>query len=222
MTATSILATLESKPLFQFTQDEMSEARELALRILRADYYQDVRNVAQDARDAIDSGEIASYDQLQEYVDQSVDGSGRVIYTAQAQECILLSDHADAYFDECGDGDGLISEGSINWSQLAFSAFRHDVHSQLAIDSDYFDDSEDDDCDDVEPESDSDQIEEGDITTEDGVRFYQNGKLWLECKPDEIDDSCAMVKAKMECENFFPNVWMISDHGNAIPFDLDD
>lgn len=58
--------------------------------------------------------------------------------------------------------------------------------------------------------------EAGDIGTEDHHTFYQYGKLWLET-PSEMDWSqvAIAVRNKMEAENFSPNVYFISDHGNA-------
>jgi hypothetical protein len=74
--------------------------------------------------------------------------------------------------------------------------------------------------DDEEKQEEEDQIEEGDITTSDGRTFYQYGEQWL--RIDDIDTHVGdAIKAKMKAEGFFPNVWTISDHGNAIPFDLD-
>jgi hypothetical protein len=67
-----------------------------------------------------------------------------------------------------------------------------------------------------------DEIEEGDITTEDGRTFYQHGELWLTTGTNDTHaEASRKIRAKMEAESFFPNVWTISDHGNAIPFDLD-
>jgi hypothetical protein len=50
--------------------------------------------------------------------------------------------------------------------------------------------------------------EEGDITTEDHTRWFQDGRLYFE--GDE-----AGLKARMDADKFWPNVWFISDHGNA-------
>jgi hypothetical protein len=61
--------------------------------------------------------------------------------------------------------------------------------------------------------------DEDDITTTDGLHFYQSGKLWLTVSDPE--DAPAAIRAKMDAEGFFPAVWSISDHGNPIPFDLD-
>lgn len=62
-------------------------------------------------------------------------------------------------------------------------------------------------------EEEFDEPEEGDITTEDHRRFYQYGKLVLDL--DEDDDHEAAVREFMERSKFWPNVWFISDHGNA-------
>jgi hypothetical protein len=57
----------------------------------------------------------------------------------------------------------------------------------------------------VEPEFDG---EAGDISTEDHENWYQHGKLYVK---GNIQD----VKLKMEQDKFYPNVFFISDHGNA-------
>jgi hypothetical protein len=56
---------------------------------------------------------------------------------------------------------------------------------------------------DTEPEP-----EEDDITTEDRRRWFQSGKLYF------VGDE-AGLKRKMDADHFWPNVWFISDHGNA-------
>lgn len=90
--------------------------------------------------------------------------------------------------------------------------------------------------------------EDGDITTSDHETFYQNGKrvLWLTAhgvsddhdralEPGDrwvlrldkgrqitvIASSCEQaVRQYMERTQFWPNVWFISDHGNAHLMDL--
>jgi hypothetical protein len=56
-------------------------------------------------------------------------------------------------------------------------------------------------------------IEEGDITTEDHHHWYQYGKLYV---TGDVQD----VINAMKKDNFYPNVWFISDHGNVIPVDM--
>lgn len=50
--------------------------------------------------------------------------------------------------------------------------------------------------------------EEGDITTEDHHRWWMDGKLYFTGSPKEL-------AAKLNREGWYPNVWFISDHGNA-------
>jgi len=56
--------------------------------------------------------------------------------------------------------------------------------------------------------------EEGDITTEDHENWFQYGKLYYTGNETGL-------KAKMEEDQFFPNVWFISAHGNAHLITLD-
>jgi hypothetical protein len=55
--------------------------------------------------------------------------------------------------------------------------------------------------------------EEGDICTDDHINFYQYGKLVLSIEDDA--EWAHVVNAFCEQEKFWPNVWWISDHGNA-------
>jgi hypothetical protein len=126
----TIYETLRTKALSEFTESEMSDARNLAYQILRADYYGDVRNVTKSIMDAIKDGEITDAESLDDRIHEECDGTQRVIYTAQAIECLLISSNDSAHADEFGD-EGMIKDGSINWSGIAFSAFRQDVIEDL-------------------------------------------------------------------------------------------
>ena len=64
-----------------------------------------------------------------------------------------------------------------------------------------------DDCDDPQ------EPEEGDLTTEDGRTFYQDGKCVLTVP--EGKNVKRAVKAFMQTAQYWPNVWSISDHGNC-------
>ena len=57
--------------------------------------------------------------------------------------------------------------------------------------------------------------EEGDYTTEDHRHFYQFGKLVVTVPDDDGYDWRVFVSEHMEQEEYYPNVWFISDHGNA-------
>lgn len=52
-----------------------------------------------------------------------------------------------------------------------------------------------------------------DLVTEDHIHVYQvEGKLAFTTNADDFNRDC---QAWMKEHNFFPNVWFISDHGNA-------
>jgi hypothetical protein len=55
--------------------------------------------------------------------------------------------------------------------------------------------------------------EEGDIVTEDHVNFCQDGKRVLSVR--DGDDWQDADRQHMEADRFWPNVWWVSDHGNA-------
>jgi hypothetical protein len=105
-------------------------------QLARADYWSDVRSIADSIKDELsrrikdgERGETLR-EWLIEHIRETIDGSQRVIYTAQAQECLLYSEHDGQYLEDFG-SDGAVSDGAINWSALAFSAFEADVIEQL-------------------------------------------------------------------------------------------
>lgn len=74
-------------------------------------------------------------------------------------------------------------------------------------------------CHECNPPEDNEPIE-GDITSSDHVHWYQYGKLVLTTadpndKHTPADDYKAQLAAFMNREQYWPNVWWISDHGNA-------
>lgn len=105
-------------------------------------------------------------------------------------------------------------------------------------DADEIDETETDDAD-AEPS----EPEEDDITTTDHRKFYQSGKLafelidtqakWgdgtpgfeLSCRGNRHHEKTFSsiehaIRAYMDAEQFWPNCWFISDHGNAHLMDL--
>lgn len=68
------------------------------------------------------------------------------------------------------------------------------------------------------PEDEEIEPEEGDYTTDDHRAFYQNGKLAVLVPPG--DDWEPHVLAHMKRENYWPNVWSISDHGNTVQLEI--
>lgn len=101
-----------------------------AERIHRNEYRADVEGVAEDARRAIIDGEIADREALDEWLHQTIDGHGRVIYTARAKDGLNYSDNAGAYVDEFGE-EGATEDGEPAYSRLMFAAMRADVIAEL-------------------------------------------------------------------------------------------
>lgn len=130
MATDQLLDTLKTKPLSQLDAEEMRQAVELARSILRADYYRDVRGIADSVADAIKCGEVTDREGLFDRIAEECDSSGRVIYTALAQDAIRYSDNDSAYADNFG-SEGIVVNGDIQWSRLAFAALERDVVEQL-------------------------------------------------------------------------------------------
>jgi hypothetical protein len=99
------------------------------MRILRAEYYQGVRGIAEDIIERTKSGEIANRDDFERAVDESVDGSYWVIYTHANFQTIFCSDNHDAYMEDFGDAP--VEGGDINWMALAYAAMRRDVQERI-------------------------------------------------------------------------------------------
>ena len=83
-----------------------------------------------------------------------------------------------------------------------------------------------DDVDDLDMELDDDILnsfnepEEGDYTTDDYAHFYQYGKLVYVVDADEPDTWQEQLRHEMDRQAFWPNVWVISDHGNSCLLDV--
>jgi hypothetical protein len=110
---------------FKKPEERLRAARE----VMREDYEGDVGVIADDvageAQRMVNDDE-RDRDKLIEYLDQSVDGSGRVIYTLQAQEGLASSQNQDAYFEETGE-----SLDEPNWMKLMYHALHADVIAEL-------------------------------------------------------------------------------------------
>jgi hypothetical protein len=66
--------------------------------------------------------------------------------------------------------------------------------------------------------NDSDGPDEDALTTSDDIHFYQYGKLVLTVGDDEERDDA--IRRFMDEQQFWPDAWSISDHGNAHRIDL--
>lgn len=83
----------------QITEEDVNAA----VSIIQRDYYQDVKGIAEDILRAIKDGEITDVEQLEERLQQDVDGSARVIYTFQSKLGLLVTSNDEAYEEEFGE-----------------------------------------------------------------------------------------------------------------------
>ena len=108
------------------SQREISEQQhEEAVRVLRAEYYQSVRALVDEGMNEIREGRVTSAEELNEWLEQSIDGSYWVIYTHANMQVIFVSDNDDAYMEDFGEAP--VEGGNINWAALAYAAMRRDV-----------------------------------------------------------------------------------------------
>lgn len=102
-----------------------------ANRILSRDYRQDVIGIVSAYADALGT-DITDSESAYEWLHETVDGSQRVIYTFQAQQCLIYSDNDGAYAEEFGE-EGIVTDGCIEWSRLAYAAFHADIVEALEL-----------------------------------------------------------------------------------------
>jgi uncharacterized protein YheU (UPF0270 family) len=108
------------------TEQQIDEAK----RILRADYWHDIDDIIDDLMSEIKVKEVTDYDAAIEYLDQSIDGHQRCIYTGQAMDTLLWSDNHNAHLDDFGP-DYVADTDGIKWEAMAYSALRADVLETL-------------------------------------------------------------------------------------------
>ena len=90
--------------------------------------------------------------------------------------------------------------------------------SLVEILSDFDFEEDDDDEAALDHEEECDEPQEGDYTTNDYCRWYQYGKLVLSLSPGK--DHLKAVRQHMEQEQFWPDAYYVSDHGNTVLLDL--
>lgn len=104
------------------------EQHEDAMRVLRAEYYDGVRGIAESVAARVKEGQEES-----EVIHEVVDGSHWVIYTHANFQVLMCSDHHDAYSEEYG--EPAVSGNDINWAALAYAAMARDVSEQVGAES---------------------------------------------------------------------------------------
>lgn len=110
--------------------DEQETTTRDAEGLLRKDYWDDVRGVVENLQECIKDGEVEDTEAATEWLHETVDGHERVIYTHQAMQCLLWSDNDGAYADDFG-SEGMVEDGCIMWSRLAYAAFLADIYEHI-------------------------------------------------------------------------------------------
>ena len=100
-----------------------------AHRVLQVDYNQDVAGWVEEVQRMVEQDDYEEGDALHELVDSL----HRVIYTREAIEVLRYcsSDAENAYVQDFGT-DGLVTDGAINWSALAYAAIYRDIAERLS------------------------------------------------------------------------------------------
>lgn len=108
------------------SREDTEKSHDDAMRVLRAEYYQGVLNLAQEVNNLVKNEGMEEGDALH----QVVDGSYWVIYTHANFQVLMCTDHHDAYMEDFGD---VPTEGrdGLNWAALAFAAMSRDVSERI-------------------------------------------------------------------------------------------
>jgi hypothetical protein len=123
--STSDRAEMCRRLLIDMLATENDAARRAADSVLSTDYWRDVRSAAEDFKRAVKDGEIRNGDDADRWLNETVDGHSRIIYTALAAESLSYTDNADAWEDVGGE---------MTTEQRAYFAFRRDIEEQLSSD----------------------------------------------------------------------------------------
>ena len=105
-------------------KEDTEAAHDDAMRVLRKEYYDGVRGLAQEVASRVKDGEDYS-----DVLHEVVDGSYWVIYTHANFQVLMCSDHHDAYSEDFGEPP--VSGNDINWAALAYAAMARDVSEQV-------------------------------------------------------------------------------------------
>jgi hypothetical protein len=104
------------------------------MRLTEREYYDEICTLAAEAVKEARKGTFGTGEEaregLQEWVHETLDGHEYVIYTAQAQSVISISNNDGAYVENYG-SDGLVKNGELNWSALAYAAMEADLLEAL-------------------------------------------------------------------------------------------
>lgn len=105
-------------------KEDTEASHDEAMRVLRKEYYDGVRGLAQEVASRVKDG-----DDENDVLHEVVDGSYWVIYTHANFQVLMCSDHHDAYSEDFGEPP--VSGDTINWAALAYAAMARDVSEQV-------------------------------------------------------------------------------------------
>lgn len=105
----------------RITEEQHNEA----VNVLRAEYYQSVRGIAEELTQRAKDKEIHDQDGWEQAIHEAIDSSHWVIYTHANFQVLMCSDNHDAYSEEYG--QPAVEGDSINWAALAFAAMEMDL-----------------------------------------------------------------------------------------------
>ena len=100
------------------------------MQTMRREYWEHVRTSAEEIERDVRAGDLDP-DDAHDRLHEECDSSQWAIFTYRAQ-CVVcfLSDHPDALVDEFG-ADGLVQDGNVNWSGMAYCALLADICGRL-------------------------------------------------------------------------------------------
>jgi hypothetical protein len=113
---------LRSIPFTEYDDEMQGQVIDLAVSLIQMDYYADVKGVAKEMLRRVKDGEISSRDDFEQQLNESVDGTQRVIYTFQAKLGMLVTENADAW-EELG-----LEHPTVE--QMMFCAMEADVRQE--------------------------------------------------------------------------------------------
>jgi hypothetical protein len=105
-----------------------------AVDVISSEYWQEVRECAQDFIERFNKGEFRDEEDYREQLEQYVDGSQRVIYTYWARLGLLATNSAEAYEEETGE---VPAGDSAGISRQMYFAFRQDILNNIGSDIDF-------------------------------------------------------------------------------------
>lgn len=100
-----------------------------SLRTITSEYMEQIEDIALDLIEEFVEYPDPNRD-IYDRLHESIDSHSWVIYTFKAKMVLLVSDNPGAMIDDYG-ADGVVTDGDINWSAMAFCAMQADVNDWL-------------------------------------------------------------------------------------------